>query len=561
MARKKKVQIQGKIRAFALGGIDEIGKNLYVIEYENDIIVVDCGLGFPDEDMPGVDLVIPDISYLEKNADRVRGIFITHGHEDHIGALPYVLRTLHVPVYGTRLTLGILESKLSEHKLDYQPSVNCVTAGDVIEAGAMSVEFIRVNHSIADACALAIKTPLGYIVHSGDFKFDLTPIDGEIMDVKRLSELGNEGVVLLLCDSTNAEHPGYTPSERTVGASFDNIFNANRDKRIIVATFSSNVHRVQQIIDCSIRHGRKVAVTGRSMVTVVGAASRLGYMDFPDDALIEIGDVKKYPPNRVTVITTGSQGEPMSALSRMAFGEHSNISVGENDLVIISAHAIPGNEKLVGKTINELYRCGADVYSDPTNHIHVSGHACQEDLKFMHALTKPKYFMPIHGERRHLTEHKKLALMMGTPSENIFVPDLGHVLEIDASGAHWNGNVQSGRVLVDGTGIGDVGNVVLRDRILLSQDGLIVVSAAVDLMARDIITPPDIYTRGFIYVKESEELMDEMREVALDALERAVYSYTKDLADIRGEVKEALAKFVNKKIKRRPMILPVILEV
>lgn len=561
MARKKKTPVTGKIKAFALGGIDEIGKNLYVIEYENDIIVVDCGLGFPDEDMPGVDLVIPDISYLEKNADRVRGIFITHGHEDHIGALPYVLRTLHVPVYGTRLTLGILESKLAEHKLDYQPSVNCVTAGDVIEAGAMSVEFIRVNHSIADACALAVKTPLGYVVHSGDFKFDLTPIDGEIMDVKRLSELGNEGVILLMCDSTNAEHPGYTQSERTVGASFDNIFNVNRDKRIIVATFSSNVHRVQQIIDCSIRHGRKVAVTGRSMVTVVGAASRLGYMDFPDDALIEIGDVKKYPPNRVTIITTGSQGEPMSALSRMAFGEHSNISVGENDLVIISAHAIPGNEKLVGKTINELYRCGADVYSDPTNHIHVSGHACQEDLKFMHALTKPKYFMPIHGERRHLTEHKKLALMMGTPSENIFVPDLGRVLEIDADGACWSGSVQSGRVLVDGTGVGDVGNVVLRDRILLSQDGLIVVSAAVDLMARDIITPPDIYTRGFIYVKESEELMDEMREVALDALERAVYSYTKDLADIRGEVKEALAKFVNKKIKRRPMILPVILEV
>lgn len=561
MARRKKTPVLGKIKAFALGGIDEIGKNLYIIEYENDIIVVDCGLAFPDEDMPGVDLVIPDISYLEKNVDKIRGIFITHGHEDHIGALPYVLRTLHVPVYGTRLTLGILESKLSEHKLDYQPNINCVQAGDIIEAGAMTVEFIRVNHSIADACALAIKTPLGYIVHSGDFKFDLTPIDGEIMDVKRLSEIGDEGVVLLMCDSTNAEHSGYTPSERTVGASFDNIFNVNRDKRIIVATFSSNVHRVQQIIDCSIRHGRKIAVTGRSMVTVVGAASRLGYMDFPDDALIEIGDVKKYPPNRVTIVTTGSQGEPMSALSRMAFGEHSNISVGENDLVIISAHAIPGNEKLVGKTINELYRCGADVYSDPTNHIHVSGHACQEDLKFMHALTKPKYFMPIHGERRHLTEHKKLSMLMGTPSENIFVPDLGRVLEIDASGARWGGSVQSGKVLVDGTGVGDVGNVVLRDRILLSQDGLIVVSAAVDMMARDIVTPPDIYTRGFIYVKESEELMDEMREVALDALERAVYSNKKDISDMRNDVKEALSKFVNKKIKRRPMILPVILEV
>ncbi len=561
MARKKKTTSLGKIRVAALGGLDEIGKNLYVIEYENDIIVVDCGLGFPDDDMPGIDLVIPDIQYLEKNADRVRGIFITHGHEDHIGALPYMLRTLRVPVYGTKLPLGIIESKLAEHKLDYEPELVCVKAGDVITAGDVTVEFIRVNHSIADACALAIKTPLGYIVHSGDFKFDLTPIDGEIMDVKRLSELGQEGVILLMCDSTNAEHPGYTPSERTVGASFDQIFISNADKRIIVATFSSNVHRVQQIIDCSIRHGRKVAITGRSMVTVVGAASRLGYMDFPEDAIIDINDVKKYPLNRVTIITTGSQGEPMSALSRMAFGEHSNITVGQDDLVIISAHAIPGNEKLVGKTINELYRCGAEVYNDPSNHIHVSGHACQEDLKLMHVLTKPKYFMPIHGERRHLMEHRKLGLQTGIPSENIYTPELGRVLEIDETGAHWAGNIPAGRILVDGSGIGDVGNVVLRDRILLSQDGLIVVSAAVDLMARDIITPPDIYTRGFIYVKESEELMDEMRAVALDALERSVYSYNDDLSDIRTEVKDALQKFVNKRMKRRPMILPVILDV
>ncbi len=561
MARKKKTQVTGKIRVTALGGLDEIGKNLYVIEYENDIIVVDCGLGFPDDDMPGIDLVIPDITYLEKNADRVRGIFLTHGHEDHIGALPYVLRTLHVPVYGTKLTLGILENKLSEHKLEYQPSLNCVKAGDVIPAGEVSVEFIRVNHSIADACALAIKTPLGYIVHSGDFKFDLTPIDSEIMDVKRLSEIGNEGVILLMCDSTNAERPGYTPSERTVGESFDQIFIKNRDKRVIVATFSSNVHRVQQIIDCSIRHGRKVAITGRSMVNVVGAAVRLGYMEFPDGTLIDINDVKKYPHNRVTIITTGSQGEPMSALSRMAFGEHSTISVGNTDLVIISAHAIPGNEKLVGKTINELYRCGADVYCGSEDRIHVSGHACQEDLKFMHALTKPRYFMPIHGERRHLMEHRRLAMVMGEEPENIFVPELGKVLEIDASGAHWVGTVQSGRILVDGTGVGDVGNVVLRDRILLSQDGLIVVSAAVDMMARDIITPPDIYTRGFIYVKESEELMDEMRAIALDALERSVYSYNDDLADVRAEVKEALQKFITKRMKRRPMILPVILDV
>lgn len=561
MARKKKNTASGKIRVTALGGIDEIGKNLYVVEYEDDILVVDCGLGFPDDDMPGVDLVIPDISYLEKNADRVRGIFITHGHEDHIGALPYVLRTLRVPVYGTRLTLGILESKLAEHKLEYEPSLNCVTAGDVIKAGALTVEFIRVNHSIADACALAIKTPLGYIVHTGDFKFDLTPIDGEVMDIKRLSEIGDEGVILLMCDSTNAEHTGYTPSERTVGNSLDHIFISNKSKRIIVATFSSNVHRVQQIIDCSIRHGRKIAITGRSMLTVVSAATRLGYMDVPEDAIIDIGDVKKYSENRVTIITTGSQGEPMSALSRMALGDHSNISVGKKDLVIISAHAIPGNEKLVGKTINELYRCGADVYNDTSNHIHVSGHACQEDLKFMHVLTKPKYFMPVHGERRHLMEHRKLAMSLGMPSENIFTPDLGRVLEISSAGAGWNGSVQSGRVLVDGSGVGDVGNVVLRDRILLSQDGLIVVSAAVDMTVRDIVTPPDIYTRGFIYVRESEELMSEMRAVAYEALENSIYDYNKNLSDIRAEVKDALSKFINKKIKRRPMILPVILEV
>ena len=560
MAKRKKA-VTGKLRICALGGLDEIGKNLYVVEYDNDIIIVDCGLGFPDEAMPGVDLVIPDITYLEKNAERVRGIFITHGHEDHIGALPYVLRTLHVPVYGTRLTLGILENKLSENKLDYKPDLNCVAAGDIVSAGVLTVEYIRVNHSIADACALAIKTPLGYVVHSGDFKFDLTPIDGEVMDVKRLAEIGGEGVVLLMCDSTNAEHPGYTPSERTVGASFDQIFINHPDKRIIVASFSSNVHRVQQIIDCSIRHGRKVAVTGRSMLTIVNAAVRLGYMNYPEDAVVDISTVKKYAPNRLTIITTGSQGEPMSALSRMALGDHSNVSIGTNDLVVISANAIPGNEKLVGKIINELYRCGAEVYNDTITRVHVSGHACQEDLKFMHALTKPKYFMPIHGERRHLMEHRKLAMFMGEPSENIFVAELGRVLEIDNSGARWNGSVPAGRVLVDGTGVGDVGSVVLRDRILLSQDGLIIVSAGVDMMARDVITMPEIYTRGFIYVKESEGFMDEMRAVTRAALEKSILNYGSDLDDVKNDVREALQKFITQKIKRRPIILPVIIEV
>ena len=555
MARKKKTQL-GKVKVAALGGIDEIGKNLYVIEYESDIIVVDCGLGFPDEDMPGVALVIPDITYLEKNADRVRGIFITHGHEDHIGALPYVLRTLHVPVYGTRLTLGILESKLAEHKFDYKPELNCVAAGDVIKAGELTVEFIRVNHSIADACALAIKTPLGYIIHTGDFKFDLSPID-----VKRLAEIGAEGVLLLMCDSTNAERPGYTPSERTVGTSFDHIFASHTMQRVIVATFSSNVHRVQQVIDCSIRHGRKVAITGRSMLTVVGAAERLGYMDFPKGAIIDINDIKKYPDSRITIITTGSQGEPMSALSRMAFGDHQSVTVGKNDIVVISANAIPGNEKLVGKTINELYRCGAEVYNDSSTQIHVSGHACQEDLKFMHALTKPKYFMPIHGERRHLMEHRKLAMFMGEASENIFVPENGKVLEIDKTGARWNGAIPWGKLMVDGTGIGDVGSVVLRDRILRSQDGLIVVSAAVDMLAHDVVTPPEIYTRGFIYVKESEELMDEMRDVARDAPEKAVLDYKSEISDIKTEVRDAMSKFVSKRVKRRPIIMPIIIEV
>ena len=381
------------------------------------------------------------------------------------------------------------------------------------------------------------------------------------MDVKRLAEIGAEGVLLLMCDSTNAERPGYTPSERTVGTSFDHIFASHTMQRIIIATFSSNVHRVQQVIDCSIRHGRKVAITGRSMLTVVGAAERLGYMDFPKGAIIDINDIKKYPDSRVTIITTGSQGEPMSALSRMAFGDHSSVTVGKNDIVVISANAIPGNEKLVGKTVNELYRCGAEVYNDTSTQIHVSGHACQEDLKFMHALTKPRYFMPIHGERRHLMEHRKLAIFMGEAPENIFVPETGKVLEIDEAGARWAGTVPSGRLLVDGTGVGDVGSVVLRDRILLSQDGLIVVSAAIDPLARDIVTPPDIYTRGFIYVKESEDLMEEMRAVSLDALERAVTDYKADISDIKNEVRDSLSKFISKRVKRRPIILPIILEV
>lgn len=544
-----------------LGGLDEIGKNISFLEYDDSIIIIDCGLGFPDENMPGVDLVIPDTTYLEKNADKVLGLFITHGHEDHIGGIPYLLRNLNVPIYGTRLTLGIIKSKLAEHKLGFEPELICVEAGNIVEAGPFSVEFIHVNHSIADACALAIKTPLGYVLHTGDFKFDMTPIDGKVMDLKRLSEIGEEGVVLLMADSTNVERPGYTPSESTVGKSFDQIFASHTEKRIIIATFSSNVHRVQQIIDCSIRHGRKVALTGRSIVTVVNAAMELGYMDFPADEIIDITDVKKYPDNRVTIITTGSQGEPMSALYRMAFGAHSSVNIGRNDLVVISASAIPGNEKLVGKIINELYRQGAEVYNDTFTRIHVSGHASQEDLKLMHILAKPKYFMPVHGERRHLMEHRKLAMTLGMKSENIFVPEIGQVLEIDSERAKFNGAFTSGNILVDGSGIGDVGNAVLHDRILLSQDGLIVVSAAVDLLDRDVVTMPEIFTCGFIYVKESEELMEEMREVARDALEHAVFDGRNDLPEIKNEVKGAMSRFISGKTKRRPMVLAIIIDV
>ncbi len=417
MAKTKK----SKLKIISLGGLGEIGKNLTVLEYENDIIVIDCGMGFPDEEMPGIDFVIPDITYLEKNREKVRGIFLTHGHEDHIGAVPYVLRSLHVPVYGTRLTLGILENKLSEHRYDNKPELVCAKAGDKIKAGVFTVELIRVNHSIADAVCLAIRTPLGLIVHSGDFKVDLTPVEGTMIDLPRLGQLGNEGVLMLLCESTNAERPGYTPSEKTVGQSLENIFMKHEDKRIIIATFSSNVHRVQQIINTSARHGRKVAITGRSMLNVVSAAMELGYMTAPPGVLIDINEIKKYKPEQLTLVTTGSQGEPMSALTRMAFSDHDKVELGPSDLVIISATAIPGNEKLVGNVINELCKKHVSVLHDAVAEVHVSGHACQEELKMMHALTKPKYFMPIHGEIRHLMSHKELANFMGMDDSRIFI--------------------------------------------------------------------------------------------------------------------------------------------
>ncbi|MBQ2278351.1 MAG: ribonuclease J [Clostridia bacterium] len=556
MAKKQ----TSKVRVMMLGGLNEIGKNIAVIEYENDLIVIDCGLAFPDEDMLGVDLVIPDFTYLEKNADRIRGILLTHGHEDHIGGIPYLLKQINVPVYGTRLTLGILESKLAEHKLLGERDLVTVEAGTVLKLGAFKCEFIRANHSIADACMIAIRTPVGTIFHTGDFKLDVSPVSGEMMDLTRIGEYGREGILLLMCESTNVDRAGFTPSERVVGNALDQIFMTHTDNRVIIATFSSNVHRVQQIINASVKFGRKVAITGRSMINVVGAAVELGYMDVPDYALIDIADIGKYPQEMITIITTGSQGEPMSALYRMAFSDHSQVELTPNDLVVLSSHAIPGNEKLISRIINELYKKGVSVYHDEAV-VHVSGHACQEELKLIHALTKPKYFMPIHGEYHHLMQHKELAEFMGMDPKNIFVCDIGQVLELDHDSCKKNGTVTSGRMLVDGYGVGDVGNIVLRDRRHLAQDGLIVVVATVDVDEATIVSGPDIISRGFVYVRESEELMDAVREMVRDVLCDTLDSGVTEWTQMKTAVKDTLSKYLYTKTKRKPMILPVIMNV
>ncbi len=552
-----------KLRVIPLGGLNEVGKNMTVVEYGDDILIVDCGIGFPDEEeMPGIDLVIPDTAYLEANRTRIRGIVITHGHEDHIGAVPYVLQKLDVPIYATRLALGIIENKLQEHTLPWKPDLRCVKAGDVLRLGAsFTVEFIRVNHSIADACALAINTPLGMLVHTGDFKLDLTPIDGDMMDITRLGELGREGVLLLLCESTNAERPGYTPSETKVGKSLEMIFTMHPERRIVISTFSSNVHRVQQIINISARHGRKVAVTGRSMINIVSAAVELGYMTVPAGVLIDINDINRYRPEELTLITTGSQGEPMSALYRMAFGEHAQVALGFGDLVVLSASAIPGNEKLVGRIINELSKMGVQVINDASVEVHVSGHACQEELKLMQGLTRPRYFMPVHGEYKHMAANRDLAVAMGTPREHIFISDIGKVLEIDEKGARFNGTVPSGVILIDGYGVGDVGNIVLRDRKHLSQDGLIVVVATVDANSGLRIAGPDIMSRGFVYVREAEELMEEIRKLAVDAIDISLRRNGRDWYEIKNHVKEDITKFLYARTGRKPMVLPIIMEV
>ena len=560
MKKEKNNRSGGKLRVIALGGLQEIGKNMTVLEYGDDMVVIDAGLGFPDDEMLGIDLVIPDISYLVKNAHKIRGILITHGHEDHIGAIPFLLQQINVPIYGTRLSLGIIEGKLDENPPPFDPELYTVEAGDVINLGVFKAEFIHVNHSIADACAIALKTPVGTVFHTGDFKLDVSPIDGKIMDLTRIGEIGKAGVELLLCESTNAERAGFTASERTVGYSLERIFNQYEDRRLIISTFSSNVHRVQQIINTSHSHGRKVAILGRSMVNVIGAAAELGYIDLPDGVLIDINDIKRYRPEDLTLITTGSQGEPMSALYRIAFSEHDKVKISPRDVVVLSSSAIPGNEKLVGKIINALVKNGVKVVNDSTEDVHVSGHACREEIKLMMALLKPKYLMPIHGEYRHLYANKDIGEFMGIPSENIFISELGKVLELDRKGARFNGNETAGQVLVDGRGVGDIGSVVLRDRKHLSEAGLVVVVATIDIEEGIIVSGPDIVSRGFVYVKESEELMKEARNIAENALIRAMSKGHGDRMYIKGAIKDDLAKFIHKQTKRKPMILPVIMD-
>jgi len=549
-----------KLKIIALGGLNEIGKNLTVYEYGGDIIIVDCGLGFPDDDMYGVDIVIPDITYLVKNQTRIRGIVLTHGHEDHIGALPYVMRDINAPVYATPLTAGLIQIKLTEHGLMDKTELIVQKPGDKISLGCFKVEFIHVNHSIPDTVALAIKTPVGIIVHTGDFKIDTTPVSGGMINLARLGELGNRGVLALLADSTNVERPGYSHSERIVGERLDELFDGCT-KRIIVTTFASNVHRVQQVIDCAAKYGRRVAVTGRSMENAMRVSTELECVKVPEGLLMELSQIKSLPPEKIVIITTGSQGEPMSALYRIAFAGHRQIEIKSGDRVIISSSAVPGNERMVSRVIDELFRRGAEVMYDKTSELHVSGHAYQEELKMMLALIKPKFFIPVHGEQRHLCTHAKLAEQMGIPSKNIIVPDIGKIIELSGKSISKNGSVPSGKVLVDGTGVGDVGAVVLRDRKHLAQDGMIVVIVNLSSEDGSLVTTPDILTRGFIYVKESEELMRELKDVVTDTIEHYLLENMSDWAALRGSIKRSLSEHLYKKTKRNPMILPVITEI
>ncbi len=549
------------LKIISLGGLGEIGKNMTLLEYGNDIIAVDCGVAFPDEDMLGIDLVIPDTTYLQKNVGRVRGILITHGHEDHIGSLPYVLQNLNVPVYATQLTAGIIKNKLSEFRFPQKPTVHVVKAGDTVKLGVFGVEFVHVNHSIPDACALSISTPVGTVFHTGDFKFDTSPIDGKMMDITRIGEIGNRGVLLLMGESTNAERPGYTPSESTVGVSFEAIFSSYKYKRVVIATFSSNVHRVQQIIDAAVRHKRKVAFLGRSMINVVGAAGELGYMSIPDGTIVDVSEIRRYKPGQICLITTGSQGEPMSALYRMAFGENAQVKLSSTtDLVVLSSHPIPGNEKLVGKIINALVKNGIRVYNTGAVDVHVSGHACQEELKLMMALVKPKFFMPVHGEARHLAAHKELAEQMGIDSKNIILSDIGKVVEITPDGFRTQGTVPAGGIFVDGFGVGDVGAVVIRERKHLGEDGIVAVSCVLDLRGGMIMAGPELTSKGFAYMKEAEDMMEGARDVATRVLMRHLNRSRPDVLQLKNAIKEEVQKYFYRKTKRSPVILPIVME-
>ena len=548
-----------KLKIISLGGLNEIGKNMTVLEYGKDIIIVDCGLGFPEDDMYGVDLVIADMTYLVKNKQKIRGLFLTHGHEDHIGGIPYAMQQFNCPIHATRLTAGIVQLKLEEHHLEKTVKLFTHEAGETVKAGCFSVEFIHVNHSIADAVAFAIRTPVGTVIMTGDFKIDPTAEDGMI-DLTRFGELGREGVLALLCDSTNVERPGFTPSERIVANSFDRQF-AGCNQRIIVTTFASNAFRLQSIITAAHKYGRKVAVTGRSMENVLKVSVELGYLKIPNGTLVDINAIKSLPKNKIVIVSTGSQGENMSALYRMAFSGHRQVEIQAGDRVIISASAIPGNEKAIGRIINELYRKGADVVYDKLADLHVSGHACQEELKLIHALVKPRFFIPVHGEQRHLQAHSKLAQTMGMDPKNIFISDIGKVLELTKATCKWGGTVPAGKILVDGTGVGDVGSVVLRDRKHLAQDGMIVVVVNISSEDGSVITGPDIITRGFVYVKESENLIEEMRVIAAHAIDRCVAGGSSDWSALKANIKNDLSGYLFKTTKRNPMILPVIMEI
>lgn len=553
-----KKEYVGSVKIIPLGGLDKIGMNITAIQYDDSIIVVDCGLAFPEEEMLGIDLVIPDVTYLKENADKVKGFVITHGHEDHIGSIPYVLKEVNAPIYATKLTMGLIDSKLKEHGMQRQVKRKVVRYGQSINLGDFRVEFIRTNHSIADAAALAIFSPAGVIIHTGDFKVDYTPVYGEPIDLQRMGELGKKGVLALMCDSTNALRPGFTMSERTVGATFDKIFTDNKNSRLIIATFASNVDRVQQIINSAYKYGRKVAVEGRSMVNVIGTAAELGYLQIPDKTLIDIDQIKNYPDDKVVLITTGSQGESMAALSRMAANIHKKVTIKPNDTIIFSSNPIPGNEKAVSRVINELSRKGADVIFQDA---HVSGHACQEEIKLIYSLVKPKYSIPVHGEYRHLKAQAQIARDLGIPKENIFILSSGDVLELnEEEPAKVKEKVRTGAILVDGLGVGDVGNIVLRDRQHLAEDGIMIVVLTLEKHSSRLLAGPDIVSRGFVYVRESEDLMDEARIVVEDAIDVCLDKHITDWGKIKNIIKDSLGDFLWKRTKRNPMILPIIME-